>query len=955
MHIPNHSAPDQTPPAPWRRLIRLAERHPALADRFIQRVLPAAATATERAWGRFARGWQLLFWERFDAARDELRAARHAFEAAGLPLAALRCTFGLQLADLTQSMAPDLAEALAETARLFGQHGAQGESLRARLYQALLLANLGRLDQAEQLAAELRHPLTTRGAEPLDLARLLIIQGGIANGRANYDDAREALRQAEQILRRERGLVDLARCRFQQGWTELSRENLEPGLEHYHAAERLFQRIGLPLRLALCHRAIGLILSRQGDYAGALRMQLDAAARFQTLGRRLDIGHCLLNLGSIYVYGGQWEPALDCYSRAEEHYQQSQAPSWQIICLRNRALVYRAQGRLAEAHQMLDAVEAMARDNDNPAELAEAQSERAGLYAIDGDIAEAIKRYQEAQRLFLALDNTLDAAECLVEQGWLVLQSGDAPVAQACFSEAAPEVEPQPYYRWRTQHGLARCAELLGNHQEALHHYRAAILTVADLRGSLAHEQFSSGIYDQAVALYEDALRLAVEKGLAEEVVIFGEYQRALALQRARATALPNPATTPQAALQQARSQLSSLLTEEQINRDPQAYVGMLLRAANTGTDGQNDQLASLNIAALRRQLSESYGNTWTVLIYLISGGQLLTSVLTPEGLVLSTTTLDPHLHHLIAEAGDPAKARFVYNDLPYHFGQTSEPWQDLRALAARLLPPEVLRRLHPEQRLLIVPSGILHSLPWGLLRLEQGWLLEQATVQVLPSLAVWQTLAATPGERGGRALLVGCSEFGDHAPALPAVPEEIGSLARFWPNSDVLLDPQATDAAVLERLWEGTGYWLIHLATHAQLLPTQSRDAHILLHNGELRLEHLIGLRLGGALVVLSACHGASAEVLPGEELVSLSWALLAAGASGLLATLWPVEDEGTRPFMERFYQHLAQTGDPCTALARTQRDAAQDEEFGAALGGPANWGCFVLTGGTATRRSAS
>lgn len=941
MTIAIHPSGDQTPPAPWRRLIRLAERHPALAERFIQRAAVGAVSGTDRAWGRFARGWLLLFWERFDPARDELRAAQDMFEANGFTLAALHCTFGLQLADLTQSMAPDLVEGLAQTARLFEQHGALAAATRARLHQALLLANLSRLDQAEALVMDLHPRLMEHNAEPLDQARLLIIAGGIANGRANYADASQALAQAEQILQRQRNLVDLARCRFQQGWTELSRENLEASRGHYGAAERLFQRIGLPLRLALCHRALGLVLSRQGDYAGALRMQLDAAERFRALGRVLDIGHCLLNLGNIYFYGGQWEPALAFYSRAADYYQRGQAPAWQILCLRNRALVYQAQGHLLEAHQILDRVEAMAHDNHNPAELAEAQSVRAGLYATDGNTNEAIRRYQEAYRLFAELDSLLDAAECLVELGWLALHSGDIAVAQRCFEDAAPIVEPQPYYHWRTLHGLARCAEA-DDEQRAFEHYHHAIQTVADLRGNLAHEQFSSGIYDQAATLYRDALRLAVTTGHIDDAIVFGEYQRALALQRAQAGALPEPSAGSPEAIQRARSQLVTLLAEEQIGRDPQDYLGMLVRAGPSGP------APSFDLAALHALLSDTYGREWTALIYLISDEQLLISTLSPEGTSLSVTALDQHLRGLIADAGDPAKARFVYNDLAYHFGQTDAPWQDLRAMTARLLPPGVQTRLHPQHRLLIIPSGILHSLPWGLLRLEQGWLLEQATVQVLPSLTVWQTLAATPRRADGRALLVGCGEFQERAPDLPAVYGEITGVQQHWSDNETLLDQEAERASVLERLAPGQArYRLIHLATHAQLLPTQSSQAHILLHDGELRLEDLIGLRLDGALVVLSACHGASAEVLPGEELISLSWALLAAGASGVLATLWPIEDAGSQPFMERFYAQLGQTGDPCVALAQTQRDAARDEAIGTALGGPANWGCFVCTGG--------
>lgn len=101
---------------------------------------------------------------------------------------------------------------------------------------------------------------------------------------------------------------------------------------------------------------------------------------------------------------------------------------------------------------------------------------------------------------------------------------------------------------------------------------------------------------------------------------------------------------------------------------------------------------------------------------------------------------------------------------------------------------------------------------------------------------------------------------------------------------------------------------------------------AHLKLWDQDLWLAEVASLRLGGALVVLSACDGAGTHALPGDEVLSLSWALLAAGAAGVLASLWPVNDQAAREFMELFYTALCNHGNAGRALAEAQRQTVAD-----------------------------
>ncbi len=184
---------------------------------------------------------------------------------------------------------------------------------------------------------------------------------------------------------------------------------------------------------------------------------------------------------------------------------------------------------------------------------------------------------------------------------------------------------------------------------------------------------------------------------------------------------------------------------------------------------------------------------------------------------------------------------------------------------------------------------------------------------------------------------------------ALPAVGAELDAVAARWPGTcEQLRDAQATQAALLERTRRGelARYGLLHIASHARLLPARGRAAHLKLWDGDLLLSEIAGLRLGGALVALSACDGAAADALPGEEVLSLSWAFLAAGASAVLASLWLLDDSAAVGIMAAFYDALRQHGDAALALAHLQREliAAYSEDDPATE--PTYWGSFVLTG---------
>lgn len=953
---------ESTAPPICRRLAVLAERDPRRAVPLVRRALISLKDETPaiKAWMCYTLGWALLCWERFDEARLHLHDAHAMFKAVGAQRAMLRCQHALLIANLAQLARPDLEQDFIALAEAFVQANDPIEATRVRIDQARLLYALNRPYDATDLLTQIE-PLIVQ-TTPLDHARFLRIRGAVANLHGDGAQALDLLTQAEHAFVALHNRCEVAKCWLERGWVALRQEQLDLALADYQQAERVLIQLNLPLQQAFCAKNIGLLMTRRGAYDLALQSTLAALTTFRELGRISDTGACQLHIGNIYFYTGQWEAALASYTRAETIYVDLGLVGYSLVARRNKVMVYHAQRRYAEAQTLLVRVETLARESDNRPELAEVWRQKAELFADTEQTDQAIIYYQQARALFEQVGNKLGVTDSTLEQGWLALKRGAVDEARALFESIILLVARHPYNLWRVEYGLARCAEHANEFDKALNHYQSATAVVADLRRRLASEAISSSLYIQAAQLHQDALRLAIEHAPVATVLEMAEGQRALVLRQLLTTqSLPFPEQY-RAEHDALRETISTWVGEEPIGDSEHAsaldaalaaYSDLLLRARHSLPSSlasfENIE-STFDLAALRVRLGAAYGADWTALSYILQGDRLLICILTPDGLALDQTPYDVQFQLDIAQATQQAYRRYTYLDLPYLQEETNQPWENLRTLANRLVPQSLHTRLNAEHRLLIVPAGPLHAVPWAALRIKDAWLAERAVLQILPSLATCFILLGRRPSSTGAALLVGCSEFGARAPSLPAVGAELTAVAARWPGDCYQLrDMHATRSALQALSAQGTlaEYRLLHIASHARLMPSRGLMAHLKLWDGDLLLPEIAGLRLKSALVALSACDGAAADALSGEEVLNLSWAFLAAGASSVLASLWHVDDAIVPVIMAAFYDEMRRHGDAALALALAQRsliNAYQSENDSSIE--PHCWGSFVLLG---------
>jgi CHAT domain-containing protein len=243
--------------------------------------------------------------------------------------------------------------------------------------------------------------------------------------------------------------------------------------------------------------------------------------------------------------------------------------------------------------------------------------------------------------------------------------------------------------------------------------------------------------------------------------------------------------------------------------------------------------------------------------------------------------------------------------------------------------------------RLLIVPHGALHYLPFAALRSPGGrWVVEDFALATLPSASVLRYLADKSAGAPDRALVVGNPDVGAGL-ALRWAEREARMVGQRERGATVLVRGDATEARV-KTLLETVG--LVHLATHGELSESDPLSSALLLvpgekEDGRLEVRELFGLDLHARLVVLSACETGLGKLSRGDELVGLQRALLYAGTAAVLTTLWKVDDRASYELMRAFYDRLAGAG-PAEALRQAQLETIR------AFPHPFAWAAFGLTG---------
>jgi CHAT domain-containing protein/Tfp pilus assembly protein PilF len=288
----------------------------------------------------------------------------------------------------------------------------------------------------------------------------------------------------------------------------------------------------------------------------------------------------------------------------------------------------------------------------------------------------------------------------------------------------------------------------------------------------------------------------------------------------------------------------------------------------------------------------------------------------------------------------------------------------EARAWLSQQLVAPIVARAPRDTRLVIVPHGSLHYLPFETLADDDGgYLVERNAISYAPSVSSLAFLRqrSTQSMRGQTVLAVGGPAMAGLRAAeraspiewvgllkpLPHTVRELRSISGiFQPHGRVLEGEAATEEALGTAAVRGVG--ILHFATHALVDEGRPERSGLALSQGRggsdgiLQTREIYRLDLDAALVTLSACQTALGRDVTGEGLVGLSRAFFYAGANAVAASLWSVNDASTADLMGGFYRNL-RDGSP---IDRAMADAKRAFVAGGRFSHPYYWAPFVVTG---------
>ena len=224
------------------------------------------------------------------------------------------------------------------------------------------------------------------------------------------------------------------------------------------------------------------------------------------------------------------------------------------------------------------------------------------------------------------------------------------------------------------------------------------------------------------------------------------------------------------------------------------------------------------------------------------------------------------------------------------------------------------------DPEIVICPEGPLLMVPFAALQDDSGkYLSDKVRIRLIPSITTLKIIHDSPAlyHCTSGALVVGDPKVGPFEVEgkvfelcpLPKAREEAQMISRLL-GVPCLLGDQATKEEVLHRIQEVS---LVHIAAHADaergevaLAPNSSITRIPKKDEVFLTLKDVAEVGIRAKLVVLSCCHSAGGKTMTAEGVVGIARAFLASGARSVLMSLWAVDDEATKYFMEIFYKLL-------------------------------------------------
>ncbi|MGE5249857.1 MAG: CHAT domain-containing protein, partial [Bacteroidota bacterium] len=698
---------------------------------------------------------------------------------------------------------------------------------------------------------------------------------------------------------------------------------------------------------------IAYVARSQGHYRRALdtlHRVLDEAVQFplEELGAKSDMVEC-------YLYLNRYAEARDMARQVITGYHANKDAHALARALLHLTAAEAGLSNFAAAQAALDEAEPIFASLGAGRWVLTTHLLRGRIALKQGDAAAAYREAIAAAASFESAGQQVDYAAAALLESQALFALGDIKAAAQAASRclAVAQQNGVPSIRYSTHLLLGQIRQAQERPLRALRHYEAAVATVERVQRGMSITLRPGFLEDKGEAL-RSLIALHFRAGRAADAFETLERAKSQVLLGYLANRENFAWSTDDSRSRTLMDQLNSLRAEHQwyyrLAHEPsersdhpgtvppeQARLEVAARERQmraiteqlylrSRDDQQAGRLPTTSLSLIQRSLPEG-----TLLIEFYNDGMDLWAFTLDGGTIdirrlpIKVETLDGLLGQLQANIG-----------AALHIDAGSVQTRRLTMLAQRILHrlySLLIEPLHLQldglRRLVVVPYGALHYLPFHLLYDGSAYLIEQVELVTLPAAG----LSTRPGPRRQPGALILAHSWDGR---LPHTLAEAQVVHRFF--GGVL---QAEEMACRAAL-QASPTQILHIAAHGEHRLDQPDLSYLQLADGQVYADDILQQDLSYELVTLSACETGRARVAAGDELIGLGRGFLYSGAGALLVSLWPVVDASTMHFMERTYQALTSGASKAAALRAAQlASLAENRDLH-----PAFWGAFQLIG---------
>lgn len=952
--------------------------------------------------------------------------------------------YQIRIAERRQATARDLDHVRAE--RIFDA----GRQLHS---QGGVESYRGALGKYEEALA-LYKAVGDRHGEGLLLYRLGLINYLLNDRRKSLECYRQALPLLETTTDRKAQAWTLVEIGTNQDFLGEKRQ----ALDTFDRALALLREIGERSYEAYTLSLISSVVAVIGDRRQAIAIREQALAIYKSLGDRRGEAISLNAIGNNYENMGEKQKALEYLHQALPIYRAEGNGQAEAQVAYTLGMVYDSINERERAVEFFNQALTLRNKFGHRRGPATQHNDFGNIFLGLRDYQQALAHYQQSLALFQEQKDFSSVARILRNIGLTYDEMGDPPKAAEYFKRALPlfRLGPDRQSHARVMANLGKALSQTGEHEEALKYLNESLAMFRKLESHffelytlywIAHAERGRGALAESRARIEEAiekieqvrdtfyqpeLRVAgftkaqdfyeleidllarlnekqPDKNLIAAALETSELARArtmldllaesrIEIRQGIGDELKRREQENQKRLSTIQSQL--IQARQQLKPDQRQVAS--LQEELKKTDAERNELereirrqhpsyaeirypAPLQAEAIRGLLDEQTA----LLEYFLGQENSFLFVVTRENVASFRLPKADEIGRLTQELREAIKtpSRREFNS----FTRASHRlYQTLVAPASDALAGK--------KKLLIVPDGALHYLPFEALMVkaaeagaEPDYLLKRWAVSYAPSASVLASLRRNSRgaeDNRGRQFLAFAdpvyeagvqNDLAMKKPASNSATDNTLALAtrsifdndarwdltrlaqsrrevteiarRYRPEQVALFLGQEAKEENVKTSSALANARRIHFATHGLISERRPQYSGLVLtldddprEDGLLQVYEIFNLKLQADLVVLSACQTGLGQQLKGEGIIGLTRAFMYAGAPSVVVSLWRVADASTAELMVGFYQQLDRGDDKAEALRRAKLELMRNPRYAH----PYFWAPFVLAGET-------